>query len=60
MKITSRWDSEKVLFECECTTTLDCVMAAIKAKANFGGANFRDANFGGADLGAPNTKMTKS
>ena len=55
--IVSRWNSSRVLYECEVTQEQrDSGIAARVAleSANLGGANLRDANLSGANLGDAN------
>ena len=49
-QIKNRWNNE-VIFEGDFESLKQCVEAAVKARANLGGANLGDANLGGANLG---------
>jgi len=62
-KIIRRWDSSKVLFECELPGGLASGLAmrhalekAVQANADLSGANLRGANLRGADLSAANLR----
>ncbi len=62
-QIVSRWDSTKVLFECELPADLDSGLAmrhalekAVEAKANLRGSNLRDSNLRGSDLSGSNLR----
>ena len=50
IKITSRFDSEKVLFEGETETLKDLLVKAVDEAANLSGADLRGADLSGADL----------
>jgi hypothetical protein len=60
-KIVSRWDSSKVLFECEIPAGLDSGLAmrhalekAVESRANLSDANLSRANLSGANLSRAN------
>jgi hypothetical protein len=46
MKIVSRWDANKVLWEGECDNIREELIAAVASKADLGYANLRYANLG--------------
>jgi uncharacterized protein YjbI with pentapeptide repeats len=48
IKIVSRYDSSKVLFECEAANVRAALEKAVAARANLAGANLADANLAGA------------
>ena len=54
MKIVSRWDSTKVLYQAEAESMRLLVDAAVKSGANLSGANLSGANLSGADLSGAN------
>ena len=60
IKIYSRWDSEKVLFECEAPEGIESGLHMRHAleKATEGGANLRGANLSGTDLLGANLSGT--
>ena len=67
IKITSRWDSSKVLFECEAPEGLESGLymrhapeKATEAHANLRGANLRGANLSGANLRDANLRDAKN
>jgi len=51
--------NNSVLFEIEADSFLKAVEAAVKAKADLGGANLGGANLGGADLRGANLRCAK-
>ena len=52
-EIKSRWDAS-VLFSLETDSLKLCIEAAVKSRANLGGANLRGADLGSADLRGAN------
>jgi hypothetical protein len=50
MKIVSRWDTGKVLFEDEETELIKCIEHAVREKVSLYGADLRGANLRGANL----------
>ena len=55
IKIVSRYDDKKVLFESDTATTMkECVKEVVKKGVNLIGANLEDANLIGANLESAN------
>ena len=50
MKIFSRYNRAKVVFECDAGTIIECLEAAVGSGANLCGANLRGANLCDANL----------
>ena len=50
MKITSRFDADKVIYESEKTTIREAVVEAVLSDANLRGANLSDADLRGAEF----------
>ena len=50
IKIRDRWDSEKIIFSGDYGSLRECVVEAVKSRADLSGANLSRANLSGADL----------